>query len=29
MKYNQDVNQKLVDKLNSQADFLNKENHRL
>lgn len=29
MQYNQDMNQKIVSKLNSQIDFLNKENHRL
>lgn len=29
MQYNQDMNQKIVQKLNSQIDFLNKENHRL
>lgn len=29
MQYNQEMNQKIVQKLNSQIDFLNKENHRL
>ena len=29
MQYNQDMNSKIVQKLNSQIDFVNKENHRL
>ena len=29
MEYNQEQNQKIVAKLNSQIDFLNKENHRI
>ena len=29
MKYQQDVNEKTVTKLQNQIDFLNKENHRI
>lgn len=29
MQYNQDMNSKIVSKLNSQIDFVNKENHRM
>ena len=29
MKYQQDVNEKTVNKLQNQVDFLNKENHRI
>lgn len=29
MKYQQDVNDKTVSKLQNQVDFLNKENHRI
>jgi hypothetical protein len=29
MQYNQDMNSKIVAKLNSQIDFVNKENHRM
>lgn len=29
MQYSQDLNKKIVQKLNNQIDFVNKENHRL